>query len=421
MNSRCTVAVLAAALTAAACAQDAPPPEAPATAPASWPRFHGPDGLGVAADADAEAWREATGASVLWKTPTPLPGTSSPIVWGDRVFLTGASATQREVYAFDAASGQLVWTGAVADVVGSPAETPDVAEETGYAAPTPATDGRRVYAIFANGDLAVFTLDGRLAWAVNVGIPANPYGHASSLALCGNLVLIQLDPASEQDGGSQMFALDAETGKIVWQAKRPVEESWATPIVVAGPAGPQVVTSANAAILAHDPKDGRILWSVECAGSEMAPSPIVAGGLVIASITYDKVYAIRPGDGDAVKCQLAWTFEDVVPNIPTPVADGGCVYLVEASGMMACCESATGKKVWEHDLEASFYASPILAAGRLFLVTRDGNLILLKAGRAYEAVAKVPLGERCDASPAFAAGRLFIRGAKNLIALGPGK
>jgi len=420
-NEGLATLILAGLLAGTAWAGADAPTDTAATASADWPRFHGPDGLGVAGGEGADAWTAATGGKVLWKTATPLPGASSPIVRGNRIFLTGASPTERAVYAFDADSGQLVWTGAVADVPGSPAEASGVNEETGYAAPTPATDGRRVYAIFANGDVAAFTLDGQAAWAVNVGAPANPYGHASSLALCENLVLVQLDPASVKDGGAKMLALDAETGKTVWEVKRPVHESWATPILVAGPNGPQIVTSADSAILAHDPKDGHILWKVECAGSEMAPSPIAAGGLVIASIAYDKVYAIRPGDGDAAKPEVVWTFEDVVPNLPTPVADGESVYLVEANGMMACCESGTGKKVWEQDLVASFYASPILAAGRLFLVSRKGDLFVLKAGRAYEAVARVPLGEPCDASPAFASGRLFIRSAKHLFALGPEK
>ena len=154
----------------------------------NWPRFRGPGGLGISAYTNVpSSWNGITGEGVLWKTPVPLAGQNSPIVWENRVFLTGASEDEREVYCFDADSGELLWQRAVADVPGSPSEPPEVDDVTGFAAPTAVTDGKRVYAIFANGDLACFDFDGKRLWAMSLGNPDNLYvnGHGvdSSLGL----------------------------------------------------------------------------------------------------------------------------------------------------------------------------------------------------------------------------------------------
>ena len=160
----------------------------------NWPRFRGPDGNGFSPRATAPvAWDETVKSGVLWKVPIAQPGFNSPIVWGNRIFISGGSPEKREVYCYDATAGELVWARAVENLPGSPAKLPDLSESAGYAAPTMATDGRLVYAIFANGDLAAVNFHGTLAWAKNLGLPQNPYGHAASLAVWRDKLIVQLD------------------------------------------------------------------------------------------------------------------------------------------------------------------------------------------------------------------------------------
>ncbi len=387
----------------------------------AWPRFRGHGGLGISAAGRAPtSWDARTGKGILWKAKVPLWSVSSPVVWGGRVFLTGATRRKREVYCFDARSGKLLWTGAVANVPGSPREVPKADEETGYAAPTPVTDGKHVYAIFANGDIAAFDFAGRRTWARNLDPPANTYGHASSLAMHGGLLFVQLDSTSEADGGARMVALKAATGKTAWEAKRGVLASWASPIIARTAKGPQIITSAGERIIAHHPETGKVLWTVRCEGSLMTPSPIYAAGLVIAAIAGDQVYAIRPdGKGDVTKTHVAWRSDDLVPNVPSPVAAGGLLFVPHSSGYLACCDVRTGRKLWEHEFDAVFYASPTVIRDRLYLLGRQGEAFAVRAGRTCEQIGKASLGEPCDASPAYADGCLYIRGASHLYCIGP--
>ena len=415
------LAVLALSCPPAECQPKAASTSAPSrTAGETWPRFRGHGGLGVSAAGRAPtSWDAGTGEGILWKTKVPLWSVSSPVVWGGRVFLTGATAKRREVYCFDARSGRLLWTGAVADVPGSPREVPKADEETGHAAPTPVTDGKRIYAIFANGDVAAFDLAGRRVWARNLALPADPYGHASSLAMHEGLLFVQVDSASQANAEAKLLALRAADGRTAWEAKHPVLASWASPIVAETAEGPQIVTAADARIIAHHPGTGRVLWSVRCEGSLMAPSPIFAAGLVIAPIAGDQVYAIRPGGkGDVTETHVAWRSDDLVPDVPSPVAAGGLLFVPHSGGNLACLDAATGRKLWEHEFDAVFYASPTIIGDRLYLLSRRGDAFVLKVGRKCEQIGKASLGEPCDASPAYADGCLYIRGASHLYCIG---
>jgi outer membrane protein assembly factor BamB len=248
----------------------------------NWPRFLGGEGNGQAQGTNAPAaWDVKTGVGLLWKVSAPASGFSSPIVWGERVFLTGGDAVRREVICLDAKTGGTLWRQAVADVPGSPAKTPEVPESTGYAAETPATDGRRVYAIFANGDLAAFTLEGKPAWSRGFGALKNPYGHASSLATWRNRLIVQLDQGESENCKSVLYALDGSTGKVVWQTPRKVPSSWASPLVIEAAGKAQVIALAVPWVIAYAATDGKELWRADCLNGEVLPSPIFAGGLLL--------------------------------------------------------------------------------------------------------------------------------------------
>ena len=387
----------------------------------NWPSFRGPGGLGVATAKDVpDAWDGKTGRGILWKTAVPLPGFNSPVVWGNRVFLTGADRKRREVYAFDGDSGALLWTAAIEGVPGSPTLAPKVGDDTGYACPTAVTDGRRVYAIFANGDVAAVDYEGRRVWARNLGVPQSTYGYASSLAIWRNRVLVLWDQTPLEEGKSKLIALSTLTGRTVWETRRPVRDSWASPVVAAVAGREQVVAVGDPWLIAYDPADGRERWRAKVAGGDVAPSPTAAADLVFAVQPYAKLVAVRAdGAGDVTKTHVAWKAEDNVPDICSPLAAGDWVMTLTTQGMLTCFGAADGKKRWAHDFEEDFYVSPTLAGDRVCLVAAKGTTIFLAAGAAeFKELGRANLGEPVHASPAVLDGRIYMRGHKHLYAIG---
>ncbi|MHC4186217.1 MAG: outer membrane protein assembly factor BamB family protein [Planctomycetota bacterium] len=349
----------------------------------------------------------------------PLPGHSSPVVWEDRVFLSGADANTREVYCFDASSGKLLWQQAVEPAPDSSAEPLDLMEDTGYAAPTVVTDGRRVCAIFANGDVGCFDVGGRKLWTRSLGVPESSYGYASSLAMYRNLLLIQYDQTSFEEEKSRFIALNAYSGQPVWEMKRPVSGSWTSPIVARIGDQHQLITLGDPWVIAYDPVSGAELWKAECMGADLAPSPIHAEGLIFAVESNIKLVAIRPdGRGDVTKSHIVWTVEDGIPDICSPLSDGKRIFLLTSDGTLTCYQVADGAKLWEEDLRGDFKASPSLAGGRLYALSEKGVMLIAEAGGQYKELARSELGEDCHASPAFADGRIYIRGLENLYCIG---
>ena len=383
---------------------------------AHWPRFRGPGGLGISAYTNIpSSWNGETGEGILWKIQIPFPGENSPIVWGDRVFLTGADEENRAVYCFDANSGEMLWQRPVENVPFSAPEPPDVSEDTGFAAPTAVTDGQRVYAIFANADLVCFDFHGRQIWARSMGPLDNMYGHASSLAMYQNLLLVLLDQAGADDGISELIAMEATTGRTVWSTERPVPNSWASPIVIDTGEREEIITCGNPWVIAYEPATGKELWRAECLSGDVAPSPIYANGLVFATNAYAFLAAIRPGgQGNVTETNIAWTAEDGLPDICSPLSNGELVLLVETYGFLTCYDAKDGTKVWEADTEETFIASPSLVGDNIYLMTEDGIMIIIKAAREYKEVGRYELGENSNTCPAFMDGRIYIRGVENL-------
>lgn len=385
-----------------------------------WPRFRGPGGAGVSAYTNVPtAWNGKTGDGILWKTRIPLPGRNSPVVWKDRVFLAGADPNKREVYCFDAARGQVLWTGDV-PTVPLPKDTQlKVMEDTGYSPSTVATDGRRVYAIFPTGDVAAFDFQGRRLWHKNLGLPDSSYGYASSLETYQKLVLIQLDQGDGSEGKSRIIALDGQSGKVAWETKRPTPNSWTTPIVVDVDGRPQLITVAKPLVIGYNPATGAELWRAECVGGDTAPSPIYAGGLVMAIEPYSQMVAVKPtGQGDVTKTHVAWRMEESGPDICSPASDGKYVYTLESGGLLLGINLTDGKKVYEADLKEECRASPCIVGDKLYVLDMKGIMHIAQAGPEYKEMGRCELGEECFASPAFADGRIYLRGTGNLYCIG---
>jgi outer membrane protein assembly factor BamB len=386
----------------------------------NWNRFRGFGGAGVTPLTDIPTeWDNAGGKNILWKTPIPLSGFNSPIVWQDRVFLSGANAEKREVYCFDAATGSILWTGEVPTAPIGNGKF-EVMEDTGYAASSMATDGVRVYAIFASGDLAAFDFKGRLLWHKSLGIPVSLYGYASSLEVWRNRVLVQYDQAGAEDGKSRLYAFDGATGNLVWETKRPVPNSWTSPIVVKVENGCQLITMGDPWVIAYDPNDGKEIWRADCVKGDLAASSILAGNLVIAIAPDMKNVAIRTGGtGDISATHIAWENDDVGPTIVSPVADDHRVFFLDTYGTLYVVNLMDGKLVYEHDLNESVNASPTLVAGRLYVLSVDGTMLIGTAGeKEFALESSNVLGEKCFASPAFMPGRIYIRGEEHLYCIG---
>lgn len=390
--------------------------------PLYWPRFRGPGGLGVAASKTnfPVLWDTDTGQGIIWKTPVPLKGASSPVVWNDRVFLTGATAEKHEVYCFDTASGRLLWQKSLSSA--PTAAGTQIWDESTHAAATPVTDGRRICAIFANGDLVCLDSMGNVLWSKYLGPLQNSYGHASSLDMYQGNLIVLLDQKKTDDGRwrSGILAFDVSSGRIVWETPRPTWDSWTSPIIINAAGHKQIITSSMPWVIAYDAGAGTEIWRVNCLKGDIAPSPIYAGGLVFAVMEGVGLTVIKPdGSGDVTATHVAWQVSDGdFPSICSPVSNGDLLFLVDSAGYMTCWDIAARAVVWEHDLEVSVVASPTLVGEHVYVTGEEGEGIVLKASAEYVEVARSKLNEFCQASPAFVAGRIYIRGEKHLFCIG---
>ncbi len=402
--------------------EDEPAPEAVEVS-ADWPRFRGPGGLGVAPDGDfPDDWDGESGRNILWKSEQiPLPGHNSPVVAGHRVFITGADAENRELYCYNADTGELLWRHRAVNIPGARPDAPSVMDDTGYAAPSPATDGRYVVAVFANGDVICTDMEGERAWARNLGPPDNIYGHASSPIIHGDKVIIQYDQGTDPEAMySELYGLDLETGSVRYLKERPVMNSWSTPLVADTPDGEQLITTSSPWVIAYDPADGGEIWRADCLTGDVGPSPTYADGKVYAVTAYSQLSAIRTGgEGDVTDTHIEWIAYDDLPDIVSPLATDDRIWLVQTYGLMTCLDAETGDMIYEHDFDSTVRSSPTLVGDEVHLLTSDGVMHRFSAtADEYDELGTADLSERSNCSPAYVDGRIYIRGRRHLWAVG---
>lgn len=377
----------------------------------NWPGFRGPEGIGRAYHTDVPTeWDGSSGSNILWEIPIPLRGYNSPIIWGKKIFLSGADRTTQVVYGIDADSGEILWQVELNDIPGSPESRPRVTEDTGFAAPTMTTDGTRVFALFATGDIACLDFEGNRVWAKNLGVPDNHYGHASSLITYQDLLLVPFD----QNTGGRLMALRTHSGELVYDQPREVEISWASPILVNTGNRDELILNANPFVMSHDPRTGRELWRVRCMLGEIAPSPAYADGMVFAVNDYARLAGIKVGE----TAELSWEYIDDLSEVSSPLATEDFVFMAASYGTVSCLDSKTGERFWIEEFEEGFYSSPILVGDLVYLMDVQGVMYIFKADKEYQLIRRNELGESAMSIPAFMHDRIYIRGRENLYAIG---
>jgi outer membrane protein assembly factor BamB len=382
-----------------------------------WPVWRGPSGQGLVAGGNyPDKWSGTDG--VVWKTPIPGRGNSSPTVWGDRIFLTTSYDEGQRVslLAFRRSDGTRLWESPPPE-----GRTWRAHRKNGHASSTPISDGRLVYAFFGSRGLAAFDLSGKLAWHQDLGAIDNYHGPAGSPLLYKDRVILYQD----HDGGSFVAAFDARTGKQAWRTPRNARVGWGTPVAVRVGARDEIVVSGQYAVTAYDPDTGRELWRCEGNSFEVIPTPVVSHGLVFAaSGRVGPTLAIRPGGtGNVTQTHLAWSTPKGSPFVPSPIAVGDYLYTVnDMASIVTSFEAATGKVMWQGRLGVAqregFSASPVAVDGKLFFTNDQGETFVVRAGPTFELLHTNDIGESTLASPALVDGRWYIRTAQHLFAVG---
>jgi outer membrane protein assembly factor BamB len=395
---------------------------------ADWPQFRGPGLQGKSSEAGLPTTWSAS-SNVAWKTELPGAGTSSPIVVGDQIVLTcysgynvpgqaagNMSDLKRYVIALGRRDGKLLWK---TEIPSRLPEQETIRDGHGYASSTPASDGERVYVFFGKSGAAALDMAGKLLWQTNVGEGLHGWGSAASPVLHGNLVIINASVESQS-----LVALDKRTGKEVWRA-RGINESWNTPLLVQTPSGEtELIVAIMGHVLGFDPATGRKLWS--CATDikwYMVPSLVADKGVVycIGGRTGGALAVKTGGRGDVTDTHRLWVGKKG-SNVSSPVLHDGCLYWAhEALGIVYCAEAATGKILYEERLPRAgqFYASPLLAGGKIYYLTRNGQAFVVAARPKFELLATNDLGDRStfNASPIAIDGRLLLRSDRYLYSL----
>jgi outer membrane protein assembly factor BamB len=383
---------------------------------ADWPRWRGPDGNAVSGEKPLPTKWSPT-ENILWRTAVPGEGFSSPIVCGERVFVTSAfeKGARRAVHCLERNTGKIAWTREVAD------KNPERASAmTGHAAATPVTDGERLIAVFGNAGVVGYDFAGKQLWHLDLGEFDSELGLASSPVIHQDRVILVCD----HDGNrfrsfdSYMIALDVRDGSVKWKTARPgLERSWSTPILVPGAAGKtELIVNAQDHLRGYDPLSGKELWRVGGMTGWVTPSPVFGHGLIFAtSGKAGPVMAVRPGGrGDVTSTHVVWQHANLGPYVCSPLLYQDCLYVHNEQGILTCFDAKSGKEHYRERLDGKFTASGVAGDGKLYLTNEDGTTFVVRAGPRFEVIARNRLSDYTLASPAIAGGCLYIRTEKQL-------
>jgi outer membrane protein assembly factor BamB len=378
-----------------------------------WPRWRGPSGQGMVSGSGYPDRWSAT-QNVRWKSPVPGSGNSSPIVWGDRIYLTTAydNGERLSVLAYQRSTGKQLWEAFAPAGPGGRSH-----QKNGYASATPSTDGERIYVSLGSRGLLAVDVNGKVVWHQDLGVVNNYHGPAGSALLYKDRLILYQD----QQPAGFIAAFDARTGKELWRTRRAATVGWGTPAAIRVDGRDEIVVNGQNRVWAYNPDTGAELWN--CAGPtfEVIPTPVVGHGLVFCSSgRAGPTLAIRPGgSGDVTSTHLQWETPRGSPFVPSPIVVGDYLYIVnDMQSIATCFEARTGKTMWQDRLGVAkregFSASPIAVDGKIFFTNDDGETFVLRAGPTFELLHVNDIGERTLASPAMVDGRWYIRTDANL-------
>ncbi|MBS2099160.1 outer membrane protein assembly factor BamB family protein [Carboxylicivirga linearis] len=345
-------------------------------------------------------WDLVAGTNIAWKTAIPLKGHNSPVVNGDKVFFTGADQDNRILFCYSLNDGKSLWQLKAENIPGSPAAAPKTTDDTGLAAPTVATNGKQVCAIFGTGDLICADMNGNKLWAKNIGVPDNHYGYASSLLTYNNLLIIQYDNSNE----SKVIALDMARGDEKWSTARQEKITWSSPVLAKVGAKEQLVLMGNPAMAAYDPDNGKQLWREEFLSGEVGASACSVNGIIYGASEYASLTAINGADGSVL-----WNASDYLPEVASPVATASNVYVATSYGIVVSYDAKTGELKKEQEFDGEFYSSPIIAEGKIFLFSTDGIMHIFSADDEFNLLDSFETGEKVFATPAFINDKIVVR------------
>jgi len=422
----------------------------------NWPSFRGPNASGVAEGTNPPiTWDLEKSQNVLWKTNIPGLSHSSPIVWGNNIFVITAISSDANpifkakdrgiglanddvrhtwmIFALDKRNGRVLWSEKAYE--GVPRAKRHV--KATQANSTPVTDGRYVVALFGSEGLACYDTKGKLLWRQDLGV-LNPglwddkessWGHASSPIIYRDLVIVQAD------GHKQSFiaAFNLKDGKQAWRVERNEITSWTTPTIYQGKDRVELIANGGRYIRGYDPLTGKELWRFADNDTEVKmQAPLVAHDLIYVTGGYPpgrKMYAFRPGavgdislkPGEDKNAFLAWTTSKGSPYTPTPIIYGSELYVLADNGVLSAYDAKTGENIYQQRLPTSFSASPVAADGKLYLSSEDGDVFVVKTGRQYELLSRNTMSQPLMSTPALTDGMLILRGNNAIYALGERK
>lgn len=419
----------------------------------NWPHWRGPSSTGVSPEAGLpERWSDTE--NVAWKSPVRGLGISSPIVWGDQIFVTsqigrsarrpgshptlvqggnpaesgeralgGGSAPAADrvsflVTALNRVDGKKLWEYEI------PAEgkLAEVHDKHNLASSSPLTDGKRVYAWFGTGQFVALEMTGKLIWSRHLGREYAPFdinwGHSSSPALFNDSLIL----LCYHQPTAYLVNLDAASGKTRWRVERGRDiNSYSTPLVVPSASGPELIVNSSEGLSGHSASTGQLLWHIQESNRFPIPMPVFHDGTIYTTRGYRSgpYMAIRPGGkGDISKSHVVWRIDTGAPYVSSLVYYDGLLYMAGDVGVLSAIDAKTGQRIWQERTGGVFTASPVAADGRIYLLSEDGQAIVLAAGRSPRVLARNRLNARQLASPAISGGRIFIRTDDAVIAIG---
>jgi outer membrane protein assembly factor BamB len=403
-----------------------------------WPQWRGPLATGVAPNANPPMhWSEEK--NIRWKIEIPGRGSSSPIVWGDRVYLTTAVPTGKNaspesgdsprrgiaatdvlqfvLLAISRRDGKIVWQRTVIEALPHEGTHPDGT----WASYSPITDGEHIIAYFGSRGIFCYDMQGKLMWQKDLGdmTTRGGFGEGSSPALHGNTLVVNWD----HEGDDFIVAFDKRSGRELWRMNRDESTSWATPLVVLHEGKPQVIVNATNRVRSYDLANGKLIWESVGTTANAIPSPVAAEGMVYVTGGFrgSALFAIRlaGAQGDlSNSAAVVWKYNQDTPYVPSPLLYDGKLYFLKVnSGILSCFNAKTGEPHYSRQrLEsiANIYASPVGAAGRVYLLSRDGVTMVINNSESFEVLATNKLEDNTDASPALVDSEIYLRGKKFL-------